>query len=83
MKTNGKKVPISERALTQRINRKLQQQNNPEKLIAARGTTAREQLGHYYTVETNTSAVARSHVDLEKLASKLGVIQPWEEMRAE
>ncbi len=83
MKTNGKKVPISERALTQRINRKLQQQNNPEKLIATRGDAARKQFGRYYAVETMTSALTRDHVDLEKLGHKLGVIQPWEELRAE
>jgi hypothetical protein len=82
-----KRVKITERALTQRINRRLQQDG--EKLCAARSNSAREQLGRFYIVGTGkhaqpkravSSGVVHTDVDLEKLAQKLGVIQPWEEL---
>lgn len=81
------KVAITERALFQRINRKLQQQTNPELLRTARTQRQREELGNYFVVEAGShgkpqkatsSGVVYVHVDLEKLARKLGVLQPWE-----
>jgi hypothetical protein len=86
------KVTITERALFQRINRKLQQQLNPEMLRTARTDRQRDELGTYFTVDAGTRgqpgrAVSRgvglTNVDLEKLARKLGVLQPWEEMEKE
>jgi hypothetical protein len=85
-----KKAPVSERALIQRINRKLGQLPNPEKLVAARGDAAREELGDFYTVEASnfgkprsavSSGVCLAHVKLGKLARELGVLQSWEELR--
>jgi len=82
-----KRVKITERALIQRINRKLKQDG--EKLCTARSDSTREQLGRFYVVETGqhvrpkraTSAgLVHSDVDLEKLGRKLGVMQPWEEL---
>src|ERR1039458_9325447 len=76
------KALITSRALIARINRKLQQQPNPEVLRAARSDRQAEQLGSYYVVETGTfgepqressQGVVYVHVDLEKLGKKLGV----------
>ena len=81
------KVIITERALYQRINRRLKQ--NDEKLCTARGESIQNELGRFYTVETGqhvrpdramSSGVVYVHVNLETLAQKLGVIQPWEEL---
>jgi hypothetical protein len=81
------KVKISERALFQRINRRLKLDG--EKLCTARSESAKEELGQYYVVETGhhvrpkgavSSGVVYVDVDLEKLAQKLGVIQLWEEL---
>ena len=84
-----RKAMITERALIQRINRKLQQQPNPEVLRAARTERQREELGDYFTVCESTfgepkkaisSGVCRVFVRIERLASELGVIRPWEEV---
>lgn len=89
-KQQQSKVQVSERALIQRINRKLQQQPNPESLRTARNDRQAEELGNYYVVETGIGGQARKaassgivyvHVDLEKLGHKLGVIQPWEALK--
>jgi hypothetical protein len=84
-----KKVPITERALFQRINRKLQQQTNPELLRTARSERQREALGNYFVVEAGShgkpqkaasSGVVYTDVDLEKLGRRLGALQAWEEL---
>jgi len=81
------KVVVSKRALFQRINRKLQQQTNPEQLRTARTERQREELGDYYTVDANaygepqkalSPGVGLVFVDLEKLGRKLGVLAAWE-----
>lgn len=83
------RIRITERALFQRINRKLKQDG--EKLCTARTDSAKEQLGRFYVVETGqharpkravSSGVVHTDVDLEKLGRKLGVIQPWEELES-
>ncbi|MGA3020308.1 MAG: hypothetical protein ABSF62_24575 [Bryobacteraceae bacterium] len=86
-KKRSTRIKITERALFQRVNRKLNQDG--EKLCTARSDSARQQLGRFYVVETGqqpkraaSSGVAHVNVDLEKLARKLGVIQPWEELES-
>jgi hypothetical protein len=67
------KVPVSERALRQRVRRAL----------AARGEDLRRSrqhlrktLGRYFVV--GKSGVIAKNVDLVKLATELDLIQPWE-----
>ncbi len=72
----------------QRINRKLEDQPNPEKLMTARGEQQREHLGDHYTIEARarnpksamSSGVCRVFVKLEKLGREIGVLQPWEQL---
>ncbi len=68
-------VPVSPRALTQRIDRALR----PERLKAARGRQ-REELGNYYVVDQ--TSVIQKHVDLEVLARTLELLRPWETLAA-
>jgi hypothetical protein len=82
-KQRSTRVKITERALFQRINRKLKRDG--QKLCTARNETIKGQLGRFYIVETGQQArgksgVAQTDVDLEKLAQKLEVIQSWEEL---
>jgi hypothetical protein len=86
-KQDSKRIKITERALFQRINRKLAQDG--EKLCTARGESASEEMGRFYVVETGqhvrpkryaASGVVYTHVKLEELGRKLGVIKPWEEL---
>ena len=72
--TKGRSVPVSERALVQRINRKLPPGHRVVKL---RGRAAKE-LGTY--VLTDEHRVSRQNVDLTAVARKLGVLKPYEEL---
>jgi hypothetical protein len=68
-------VPVSMRALVQRINRQLKKDN--EQLRKARG---RDQynIGDWFTLDLYHNAVARTYLDPEKLGRELGVLRPWE-----
>jgi hypothetical protein len=81
-------VPVSERALIQRINRALAKEVNPSCLKKTRGARAGEALGTYYTVDIQhgrpstamSQGVGYANVDLEKFGRKLGVLQPYEHL---
>ena len=72
------KLPITERALVQRLRRALKKDG--ERLFANRG---RHHLGYgtnvgdYYTVD-GRQIMTDHDVKLEALAKELGVIRPWE-----
>ncbi len=70
------RVTVTERALYQRINRKLKQDRS--QLRTARSERAEQDLGRHYIVDTRRNAVRDTRVDLETLGRKLGVLQPWE-----
>lgn len=72
----GKTVPVSARALLQRINRKLAADG--ERLKATRGESARQELGNYYVIDTNRNAVLHKDVDVEEFGRKCGVLAAWE-----
>ncbi len=73
------KVPVSMRALIQRINRKLKPEL--EALKITRGNQWRPELGDYYVVDLNRNSIIRKDVDPEKIARELGVLRDWEEVR--
>src|ERR1017187_9817859 len=77
-KPTTQKVRITERALFQRVNRKLHQQG--ENLRTARTQQVEASMGRHYIVDAKRKAVTADHVDLENLGRKLGLIQPWEEV---
>lgn len=77
-KQRSTRVKITERALFQRINRRLKQDN--EQLRTARSTSVEQSVGQYFIVDLNRNAITTQYVDLEKLGRELGVIQPWEEL---
>src|SRR5262249_50034345 len=77
----GQKLPVTMRALTQRINRKLSERR--QRLYKARG--ARQgiakgwtQTGDYYVVDTRGNVLVSGHVNPEELGRELGVLKPWE-----
>lgn len=75
----AKRVQVSERALIQRINRRLKRSG--EQLRAARSEAAERDLGRHFVVDVNRNAITIQNVDLEKFGRKLGVLQPWEVMQ--
>jgi hypothetical protein len=76
-------VPVTTRALVQRINRKLSALDGgdprAEQVRAARGK-ARETLGEFYLLDVGKNAVKDWHLDLDALGRKLGVLRAWERL---
>lgn len=72
------KVPISEKALYQRINRKLRADG--EVLKRARGNVETT-LGEYYVVNFERNFVTQHHVDIAELGRELGVMNEWESLQ--
>jgi len=75
------KVKITERALYQRISRKLK--HDGEQLRTARSQNVELSVGRYFTVNVAHNYIDRQHLDLEVLGRNLGVIQPWEQVEAD
>ena len=72
------KLQITERALYQRINRKLK--HDSWQLRTARTPQVETSVGHHFIVDLNCNAITTQHVDLEALGRELGVLQPWENL---
>ena len=64
--------PVTMRALIQRINRKLEQ--NDQRLRVARGSD----LGRYYILDFKHNSVVKRHVDPEALGRDFGVLKDYE-----
>lgn len=69
-------VPVSERALRHRINRKLED----KRLVKTKGTAALEELGAFYLVleRAGERPVVTPNVSIEGLGRELGVLRDWE-----
>ena len=73
------KMPVSERAIIQRINRKLKP--DLEALKVARNERMRLDVGQFYIINYRMNAVIHRDVDPEALGRELGVLKAWEEVR--
>lgn len=72
-------VPITKRALVQRINRKLLKEKD-EVLKASRGGKWHHAVGDYYIVDANEDVVVAHHQDLQELARELKVLKAYERL---
>lgn len=70
------KVPVSLRALVQRLNRKLAQ--TEDVLKKARGRSMRAEFGDYYVLNRRTNTVTQWHVDPVDLAHQVEALAAWE-----
>jgi hypothetical protein len=75
------RVPVSERAVTQRINRKLAASG--EKLQKCRSDRWRHDVGDWYVIDVDRNLVLHKHVGLEELGRKLGVLHEYENLVAD
>jgi hypothetical protein len=75
-KAKATKVPVTVRAVIQRINRKLKP--DLEALKVSRSERMRQEVGWYYIIDYKMNAITHHRVDPEKLARELGVLQDWE-----
>ncbi len=71
------KVPVGERALAQRINRKLR--HDDKALRKARGSWVHD-LGDYYIIDVKRNVLLYSNCGLESLGQELGILKPWEKV---
>jgi len=69
-------VPVTARALMQRINRALRKDD--QMLRQARGERARLDLGEFYIVDTRINGITGKDVNVEALARELDVLKPYE-----
>jgi hypothetical protein len=74
----GVKVPVSSRALIQRINRSLRAKKQVVK--ATRGEPARTSFGAYYLLDIGRWQVLKTNVDLEAFGRELGALKAHEEL---
>jgi len=75
-----KRVPITMRALLQRINRKLALEGRAGQGLKAMRGGARDGIGDYYLLDFDTNFISNPNVDPEALGRKLGVLAEWEEL---
>ncbi len=73
-----RRVPVSERSLIARINRRLQPDNR--QLHKSRSARALFDLGGYYVRDWYLNVIVEDHVDIEQLGQELGVLHPWERL---
>lgn len=74
-KTDNRKVPLTARALLQRINRKLLPDS--ERIVKTRSRWV-STVGDYFRIDLNKNAVVDHDVNLENLGRELGVLRPYE-----
>ena len=75
------KVPVTQRALIQRINRALAKEG--QILKTTRGVKWRQSLGDYYVVDLNRNFIISTHNDVEELGRELKALAPYESMEGE
>jgi hypothetical protein len=77
MKTKAGKIPVTMRALIQRINRKLAKED-----FGPPGEQLRKskRSGVYYIINFRGNYVTHMDVDVEGLGRELGVLREWEQV---
>lgn len=73
----SKRVPVSERAVLQRLNRHLKKDGEMVRKTRA-GSRAYQDLGPYHAVDLSQNIVTRLNVDIEAWAREAGVLAAWE-----
>jgi hypothetical protein len=71
-------VPVSERALIQRLNRKLSDEDQMVKVT--RGDRAKQAIGRHHILHARLNFIVHKDIDLEDWGRKLGALQPWEKL---
>lgn len=69
-------VPVTMRALIQRINRKLR--SDYKQLCVSRGWRLKSNLGDYYILDTYRNVVVDHHTDPKALGKELGALAEYE-----
>ena len=75
-KAKAMKLPVTERSVVARVNRRLQAAG--EQLKPARSEQVRAQVGDWYVLDVKRNGVVREDVNLEAIARELGALADWE-----
>jgi hypothetical protein len=77
-----KKIPVSERALLARVNRKLAHDYKTLRKWRSAGNSGpwHWETGDYYLLDQGNNLLREFQVDLESFASELGVLADYEEI---
>jgi hypothetical protein len=75
-KAKPSKVGVTTRAVIQRINRKLADQD--EALKTARSERMRQQVGDYYVLDLRINGILHHDVDPAAMAREMGLLKAWE-----
>ena len=78
-KVQRPKLPVSERALLQRINRRLRAAD--ERVLKARRRDP--EIGDYYRIDFRRNFFVEGNVDLESTGREVGALRPWEALEKE
>ena len=70
-------LPVTIKAITDRINRKLKHDNQKLMKIPAK---FRAGYGEYSIIDTETNTITSHNIELEALAQELGCLKPYESM---
>lgn len=73
-----KNVPVTKRALVQRLNRKLAEMG--QLLRKSRGARAIQDAGEYFVVDLEHNVLLHKNVDLEIYGKQLESLKPWERL---
>lgn len=78
--TKRKGVPVTERGVVQRINRKFQNDDHaPARMLKkTKGARAVIEFGFFYVLDPRRNLIVDHHVDPESLARELGCLADWE-----
>lgn len=75
------RVPVTQRALVQRINRALARVGRFGRVMKkTRGVQAHLDLGDYYVLDVERNLVVDKYVDAEALGRELGVLHDFERL---
>jgi hypothetical protein len=77
-KRKAQTVPVTVRALLQRVNRALQEDDKV--LKSSRGARAEAELGRFYMIDQRRNVIVDKAVDLDALARKLGALKEYEHL---
>lgn len=77
------KVPVTERALVQRINRALREEDSIVKRSRSQFSFGNNLIspGDYFRLSLSRNFLEAGPVDLAELGQKLGVLKPWETLQ--
>lgn len=73
------KVPVSRRALIQRINRYLAERRQQLRSTGGRSATQRQQLGDFYIVDLENGQLVETRIDIEGYARQLRLLKNFEQ----